>query len=64
MTSNQESEFTISPEEEARIAEIWLVFAKCEHDWVDQPETSLFYKLCSKCGGAEGIRPEEGFWAN
>lgn len=62
-TSNQESEFHLTPEEEAEIARHWREFAACQHDWVPEPEGSLFYSRCSKCGGAEGIRPLQDFWA-
>lgn len=49
----------LTPEE---IEESWNMFNACEnsHLWEDEPETSIFYRRCSRCGGAEGIRFPEG----
>lgn len=38
----------------------WQDFLNCEHDWVKEPITSNFYFLCTRCGGAEGLRMPEG----
>lgn len=45
-----------TPEEEAEIARSMKEFATCEHIWITEPETSNFYYLCQKCGGAQGLR--------
>jgi len=46
----------LTPEE---IEKSWSLFKECEegeHQWRNEPETSIFYRRCQKCGGAEGIR--------
>lgn len=46
----------LTPED---IEKSWLLFRDCEengHLWHNEPETSVFYRRCQKCGGAEGIR--------
>lgn len=49
---------------EEKIEESWTQFNLCEsdrdHDWKTEPEDSVFFKRCTKCGGAEGIRFPEG----
>lgn len=45
--------------EEISVAEqllYWEMFLACEHVWKVEPEDSVFYKRCDKCGGAEGIK--------
>lgn len=41
------------------IEESWDSFNSCENDkhhWKHEPLDSPFYKRCTKCGGAEGLR--------
>ena len=59
MTSNQESEFNTSNEEELEIARFWQEFLDCDHKWVEEPKNSNFYYICSVCGGAKGLRMPE-----
>ena len=47
---------------DTEIMESWELFMSCgnDHQWQEEPADSVFYKICTKCGGAEGIRLPKG----
>jgi len=62
--SNPTDVVELSPEQ---IEESWFQFLTCEidgkHEWCNEPDNSVFYRRCTICGGAEGIRFPKGFTA-
>lgn len=48
----------LTPLSEQYIEESWSLFNSCgdNHQWKNEPVDSVFFRRCTVCGGAEGIK--------